>query len=110
MGLLDLLKDLPSSNEMQGGLGEYLTKFMANIDIPEVLVLHDVLIDGHEENTSQIDLLFIGEKGIYVTEVKMYPDAMIYGDGKKHQWYYYKYGKNIISIVLLFKIRIISNT
>ena len=96
MKLLDKIsnkiKGLPSKNELQGELGEYLTKFVTHLDIPEVLVLHDILIDGHNGHTSQIDLLLIGEKGIYVLEVKMYPDAKIYGDGVKNQWYYYKGG------------------
>ena len=93
MGLLDKLKQLPTINELQGNVGEYLTKYMAQIDIPEVLVLHDILIDGYDGHTSQIDLLLIGEKGIYVLEVKMYPEAKIYGDGKKSKWYYYKCGQ-----------------
>lgn len=93
MGLLDKLKNLPTLNEMQGGFGEHLTKLMTNVDLPEVLVLHDVLIDGYGVNTSQIDLLLIGVKGIYVVEVKLYPDARIYGDGKKKQWCYYKGSK-----------------
>lgn len=93
MGLFDKLKNLPTLNEMQGGFGEQLTKLMTHVDIPETLVLHDVLIDGYGENTSQIDLLLIGVKGIYVVEVKMYPEARIYGNGKKKQWYYYKGGK-----------------
>ena len=93
MGLLDKMKYIPSMNELQGGLGEILTKFVSYIDIPEVLVLHDILIDGYENNTSQIDLILIGEKGIYVAEVKLYTDAHIYGDGRKKQWYYYKGGK-----------------
>ena len=92
MKLFDKLKELPTRNELKGGFGEHLTKFMATVDIPEVLVLHDVLIDGDGENTSQTDLLLIGEKGIYVVEVKMYQDAKIYGDGKKNQWYYYRGG------------------
>lgn len=92
MGLLDKIKKLPTLNEIQGGLGEQLTKLVAHIDIPGILILHDILIDGYSENTSQIDLLLIGEKGIYVVEVKMYSEAKIYGDGKKRQWYYYKGG------------------
>ena len=92
MGLLDKFKNLPTLNELQGGLGEHLTKYIAQIDIPGIYVLHDVLIDGYNEHTSQIDLLLIGEKGIYVLEVKMFPDAKIYGDGKKNQWHYYKGG------------------
>ena len=92
MKLLDKTKNSPTLNELQGGFGEYLTKYMAQLDLPKVLVLHNVLIDGYNEHTSQTDLLLIGEKGIYVLEVKMYPDAKIYGDGKKSQWYYYKGG------------------
>lgn len=93
MGLFDKLKNLPTLNEIQGGFGEQLTKYMAKIDIPGTLVLHDVLIDGYTDHTSQIDLLLIGTKGIYVLEVKLFPDAKIYGDGKKSQWYYYKGGR-----------------
>ena len=92
LSLLDKVKELPTLNELKGGFGEYLTKFMAQIDIPELLVIHDVMIDGYQDQTSQTDLLLIGEKGIYVSEVKLYPDAKIYGDGKKSQWYYYKGG------------------
>lgn len=92
MKLLDKIKRLPTLNELKGGFGEYLTKYMATLDIPELLVLHDILIDGYGENTSQTDLLLIGEKGIYVLEVKTYTEAKIYGDGKKSQWYYYKGG------------------
>lgn len=93
MGILDKIKNLPTLNEMKGGFGEQMTKFMAKIDIPETLVIHDVLIDGADEQTSQIDILLIGQKGIYVVEVKMYLDARIYGDCKKSKWYYYKGGK-----------------
>lgn len=93
MGLLDKLRNLPTMSEMKGGLGEQLTKFIAKIDIPETLVLHDILIDGAEDQTSQIDLLLIGAKGIYVVEVKMYTDARVYGDCKKSKWYYYKGGQ-----------------
>lgn len=90
MSLLDKIKKIPTRNEVKGSVGEQLTKLMARIDIPETLAIHDVLINGSEAQTSQIDLLLIGEKGIYVVEVKMYPEAKIYGDGKKSQWYYYK--------------------
>lgn len=93
MGLIDILKKLPTGNEIKGGMGEQFTKFMAKIDIPEVLVLHDILIEGAKNQTSQIDMLLIGTKGIYVVEVKMYEGAKIYGDGKKNTWYYYKGGQ-----------------
>lgn len=93
MGLFDILKKLPTGNEIKGGVGEQFTKFMAKLDIPEVLVLQDILIEGTKDQTSQIDMLLIGSKGIYVVEVKMYEGAKIYGDGRKNTWYYYKGGQ-----------------
>lgn len=92
MGLLEKLQGLPSLNEMKGNFGEQLTKYYSKI-MTDALVLHDVLIDGADELTSQIDLLIIGVTGIYVVEVKMYSNAKVYGDGKKNQWYYYLGGK-----------------
>lgn len=93
MSLLDKLKKLPTLNELTGTVGEQLTKIMATIDIPDALVLQDVLIDGAKDQTTQIDLLLIGSKGIYVVEVKMYTGARVYGDCKKNTWYYYKGGQ-----------------
>lgn len=92
-GILDKLKNIPTLNEITGGVGEQMTKLMAKIELPDTLVLHDVLIDGEENQTSQIDLLLIGDKGIYVVEVKTYTDARIYGDAKKQNWYYYRGGQ-----------------
>ena len=92
-GLLDKLKNIPSINEITGGVGEQITRLMAKIELPNTLVLHDVLINGAENQTTQIDLLLIGEKGIYVVEVKTYKDAKIYGDGKRNTWYYYRGGQ-----------------
>ncbi|MBE6767292.1 MAG: hypothetical protein E7549_00090 [Ruminococcaceae bacterium] len=88
MGLLDFLKQLPSVNELKGSLGEQLTKYYAKA-MTDTLVLHDVLIDGDDGKTSQIDLVLVGIRGLYVVEVKMFSDANIYGDAKKSQWYYY---------------------
>ncbi len=92
MGLLDIINRIPTRNELHGSFGEWLTERYAKM-FTDTLVLHDVLIDGAEGYTSQIDMLMIGTKGIYVVEVKMFEDAKIYGDGTKSQWYYYKYGK-----------------
>ena len=78
-------------NEITGSFGEWLAKTFAKT-IPGALVLHDVLIDGAEQHTSQIDLLIIGNKGIYVVEVKTFADAKIYGDAGKSKWYYYNHG------------------
>lgn len=92
MGLLDFLKKIPTLNEISGSLGEWLAKIYAKT-MPDLLVLHDVLIDGADGYTSQIDLVLIGYRGIYVVEMKMYDDAKIYGDIKKQKWNYYKHGK-----------------
>ena len=92
MGLFDILKKLPTLNELTGGFGEGLAKFYTKT-IPGVLVLHDVLIPGAEEYTSHIDLLIVGNRGIYVVEVKTYADAKVYGDVSKNKWYYYNHGK-----------------
>ncbi|MBR3870459.1 MAG: NERD domain-containing protein [Clostridia bacterium] len=92
MGLFDFIKKIPTVNELKGSFGEWLSKIFSKT-IPGALVLHDVLIDGADGNTSQIDLIIIGGKGIYVVEVKMFTDAKIYGDCQKSKWYYYKFGK-----------------
>lgn len=92
MGLLDLLKGLPTRNEMKGSFAEQLAKIYSKV-MMDALVLHDVLIDGEGDMTSQIDLILVGVRGLYVVEVKFFEDARIYGDGKKRQWYYYRGGK-----------------
>lgn len=88
MGLFDNLKNLPSLNEIKGSFGEQLTKYYSKITT-DGLILHDVLIDGAEGMTSQIDMLIIDKKGIFVVEVKMYENATIYGNGNKNKWFYY---------------------
>ena len=92
MGLFDFLNKIPTMNEMTGGFGEWLAKTYSKT-LPGALVLHDVLIDGADGFTSQIDLVLVGKKGVYVVEVKSFTDAKIYGDTKKYKWYYYNRGK-----------------
>lgn len=92
MGLFDFLKKLPTLNEISGSFGEWMAKIYAKT-MPDALVLHDVLIDGADGYTSQIDLVLIGNRGVYVVEMKMFDDAKIYGDAQKSKWNYYKHGK-----------------
>ena len=92
MGLFDFLNKIPTINELSGSIGEQIAKFYAKT-IPGTLVLHDILIDGADHYTSQIDMLLIGNKGIYVVEVKTFSDAKIYGDTRNAKWNYYKGGK-----------------
>lgn len=88
MDWLERIKAIPSKNEIKGSFGEWIAKTYSNL-ATNALILHDVLIDGAENRTSQIDMVMIGNKGIFVVEVKTYVDAKIYGDGKKDTWYYY---------------------
>lgn len=79
-------------NNATGSLGEHLVKAFASL-VSDGLVLHDVLIDGNQEHKSQIDLVVVGKKGVYVVEVKTFSEAKIYGDYSRSKWYYYSYGR-----------------
>ena len=92
MGIFDFLSELPTRNEITGSIGEWLTTFYSKT-LFDALVLHDVLIDGKDGHTSQIDLVLVGNRGIYVVEVKNFSEAKIYGDTHKSKWFYYKHGK-----------------
>lgn len=93
MAFLDVFKGLPSLKELKGSAGEQLTKYFCKATT-DMLVLRDVLIDGANGGTSQIDLLLIGAKGVFVIEVKYYHEhATVYGSGKNSKWYYYLGGK-----------------
>lgn len=91
MGLFDLIKKIPTPDEITGSMGEWLAKIFSKT-VTDALVIHDVLIDGADDFTSQIDLILIASKGVYVVEVKLFNDAKIYGDVNKSKWYYYKHG------------------
>lgn len=92
MGLFSFLSKIPTLNEISGSMGEWMAKVYSKT-LPGTLVLHDVLIDGNDGFTSQIDLVLIGNKGVYVVEMKMFDDAKIYGDTQKTKWNYYKHGR-----------------
>ena len=90
--ILKTIQKIPNLNEIKGSIGEYITKYYLNATT-DTLVLHDILIKGDEDMSSQIDLLIIARTGIYVVEVKRYDNAKIYGNGKRNTWYYYLGGK-----------------
>lgn len=92
MRLFGFMNKMPTLNELSGSFGEWLAKLYAKT-FPGALVLHDVLINGDDGFTSQIDLILIGNKGAYVVEMKMFDDAKIYGDTQKTKWNYYKHGR-----------------
>ena len=92
MGFFSFLNKIPTLNEISGSFGEWMAKVYSKT-LPGALVLHDVLIDSSDGYTSQIDLVLIGNKGIYVVEMKMFEAAKIYGNLKNSKWNYYKHGK-----------------
>lgn len=92
MVFADLFRRLPSFNELTGGIGEWITEHYADF-ITDGLVIRDVLIDGADGYTSQIDVVLIDNTGIYTIEVKTFPEAKIYGDTKLTKWHYYSHGK-----------------
>ena len=65
MGLLSFFDKIPNTNEISGSFGEWMAKIYLKT-LPGALVLPDVLIDGADGYTSQIDLIVIGNRGIYV--------------------------------------------
>ena len=92
MGLLNLLRRLPSVQESIGSFGERLAQMYAKT-MPGAYVLHDVLIDGANGYTSQIDLVLICDVGVYAIEIKSFANAKIYGDADRTNWNYYSCGK-----------------
>ena len=92
MGVFDLIKKIPTGSEIKGSFGEWLAKIYLKT-YPRALILNDVLIKGKDDYTSQIDLVMVGNRGIYVFEVKLYSEATIYGDLSKSKWTYYNHGK-----------------
>lgn len=104
LGIFSFLNKIPTLNEISGSMGEWMAKIYSKT-LPGALVLHDVLIDGNDDCTSQIDLVLIGNKGVYVVEMKMFDDAKIYGDSQKTKWNYYKQGKNMKYIAHLNRIK-----
>lgn len=89
MKISDVFEKLPSANEIKGGFGERVSEWYSNLVFDGAYVLRDVLIDGQGEHKSQIDMIIVGSRGLYVVEVKNFDDAKIYGDGMKRNWYYY---------------------
>ncbi len=63
-----------------------------DIHIPDNQILRNVYIPNNKSGTSEIDLLVISKKGLFVFEVKNY-GGKIYGDMKRQKWIQYLGGK-----------------
>ena len=93
MKTFNYIDNIPSRNEIKGSFGERLSKVVLKF-FGESFLIHDVLINTENGNTSQIDLVVINDFGVFVIEVKNYnSNSKIYGDGTKREWYYYLGGK-----------------
>ncbi len=70
----------------RGAYGEYLTKYMfGSIDFNGYHKVLSNLYLPHRNGTTEIDILLIHEKGIYVLESKNY-SGWIFGSEKQVQW------------------------
>lgn len=94
MGLLEILRgEQPGiirtllNYENVGQFGEYATEFaLTNHNIEgEFVVLKNLYLPTTNGMTSEIDLLMIHEKGIFVFESKNY-SGWIYGDAQQLNW------------------------
>ena len=90
---LDKLKH-PEEWKNAGMAGEQTIyrQLIDNLHIPENQILRNVYIPNGKGGTSEIDLLVISKKGIFVFEVKNY-GGKIYGDMKRQKWIQYLGGK-----------------
>ena len=68
-----------------GLLGEFLTFYILEKKFPNAKILPNVYIPKEDDETTEIDLLMINGKGIYVFESKNY-GGWIYGNGKRKNW------------------------
>lgn len=93
MGLLEIIKgEQPGiiktilNYENAGQFGEFATEFaLTNNNLPgELVVLKNVYVPT-KEKTSEIDLLMIHEKGIFVFESKNY-SGWIFGSAEQLNW------------------------
>ncbi len=80
----------PEEWKNKGGSGERIIyrTLVDQIHVPENQILRNVYIPTSEGRTSEIDILVVSKKGIFVFECKNYA-GNIYGDAKRHKWIQY---------------------
>ncbi len=84
----NILKRLFDTNEVRGRYGEFLTERelnIVNLFGRKGMILRNVYIPKDNEETSEIDLLFITQKGIFVIESKNY-SGWIFGNENEMRW------------------------
>lgn len=86
--LVDTISDLYWTDERKGKYGEKLTERklkLVNVFGRKGKILKNVYIPKENGETSEIDLVYITEKGIFVLESKNY-SGWIFGDFKSQYW------------------------
>ncbi len=80
----------PEEWQSTGSSGEQIIFLTLNkkLHIPENQILRNVYIPTENGKTSEIDLLVVSKKGLFVFEVKNYA-GNIYGDTKRKKWIQY---------------------
>ena len=80
----------PEEWKNKGSSGERIIyrTLVDQIHVPENQILRNVYIPTPEGKTSEIDILVVSKKGIFVFECKNYA-GNIYGDAKRHKWIQY---------------------
>lgn len=84
----------PEEWKNAGASGERIVHntLIHELGIPEKQILRNVYIPTKDGKTSEIDLLVVSKKGIFVFECKNY-SGNIYGDAKRQKWVQYLGGK-----------------
>ena len=80
----------PEEWQTAGSAGEriFYSTLTKKFNIPENQILRNVYIPTKDGKTSEIDLLVISKKGIFVFEIKNY-GGNIYGDANRSKWIQY---------------------
>lgn len=80
----------PAEYKTAGSAGEriFYRTLIKKFKIPEEQVLRNVYIPTRNGKTSEIDLILVSKKGIFVFEVKNY-GGNIYGDATREKWIQY---------------------
>lgn len=86
--LLDTLLDSIFDEEWKGKYGERLTE--GELKLVQLLgrkgkILHNIYLPKENGETSEVDVIFITQKGIFVFESKNY-SGWIFGDEKSRNW------------------------
>ncbi len=86
LGLVSLLSAYVNTPQGKGKVGELFIKIELGKTKPgEKYIINNLMIEGENGKTSQIDHILINKNGVYVIETKNY-SGRIYGKDNQLQW------------------------